>query len=184
MAAYMLNRILFDLNRRSDRPEVLKNLEAHLQGFALEDKERQALLDRDFKELLALGVLPNLVFKYYLWSGLPPGEYGQRVGGHVVPEHAGPPLVGDEQPQQQLDQGGLAGPVGPDQPGAARLDGDVDTVQGLHGPVALAEAFDLRDQHLVPALPLRPRSGHLLTPAASVWPVHGRGPGDQAIGGM
>ena len=81
MAAYMLNRILFDLNRRSDRPEVLKNLQAHLQGFALEDKERQALLDRNFKELLALGVLPNLVFKYYLWSGLPPGEYGQRVGG-------------------------------------------------------------------------------------------------------
>jgi hypothetical protein len=81
MAAYMLNRILFDLNRRSDRPEVLKNLEAHLQAFALDDAERQALLDRNFKQLLALGALPNLVFKYYLWSGLPPGEYGQRVGG-------------------------------------------------------------------------------------------------------
>jgi aromatic-ring opening dioxygenase LigAB LigA subunit len=81
MAAYMLNRILFDLNRRSDRPEVLKNLEAHLKAFALEDEERKALLDRNFKALLALGALPNLVFKYYLWQGLPPGEYGQRVGG-------------------------------------------------------------------------------------------------------
>jgi hypothetical protein len=81
MAAYTINRILFDLNRRPDRPEVLKNLEAHLKAYTLDDQERQALLDRNFKQLLALGALPNLVFKYYLWSGLPPGEYGDRVGG-------------------------------------------------------------------------------------------------------
>jgi hypothetical protein len=80
MAHYALNRVLFDLIRRPDRPEILKNLEPFLAGYTLEEPERQALLDRNFGRLLALGALPNLVFKYYLWHGLPPSEYAARVG--------------------------------------------------------------------------------------------------------
>jgi hypothetical protein len=76
-----------------------------------------------------------------------PGPHGERVGRDVVAEHAGPALVGHQQPEQQLDQGRLAGPVGADQPGAARPDHHVDPVESLDGPVPLAEAFDLRDQH-------------------------------------
>ena len=83
-----------------------------------------------------------------------PAPHGQGVDGDVVAEHGGPALVGHEQPEQQLDQGRLAGPVGADQPGAALGDLDVDPVERLDGPVALAEVFDLRDQH-----PARPSDG-------------------------
>jgi hypothetical protein len=81
MAQYDLNRVLFDLIRKPDRQEILKNLDPFLASYRLDDAERQALLDRNWGRLLALGALPNLVFKYYLWHGLPPGEYGQRAGG-------------------------------------------------------------------------------------------------------
>jgi hypothetical protein len=81
MGHYTVNRVLFDLNRRPDKMEILKNLEAFLAGYTLDEKEKRALLDRDFAGLLALGVLPNLVFKLYLWSGFPPAEYAARVGG-------------------------------------------------------------------------------------------------------
>lgn len=81
MGHYTVNRVLFDLNRRPDKMDVLKNFEPFLAGYGLDEREKRALLDRDFAGLLALGVLPNLVFKFYLWSGLPPSEYATRVGG-------------------------------------------------------------------------------------------------------
>ena len=81
MAQYDLNRVLFDLIRRPDRPEILKNLEPFLANYRLADEEKAALLQRRFGRLLALGALPNLVFKYYLWQGLPPGEFAARAKG-------------------------------------------------------------------------------------------------------
>lgn len=81
MAQYDLNRVLFDLNRRPDKQEVLKNLEGFLASYRLDDGEKKALLERHWGRLLALGALPNLVFKYYLWHGLPPMEFGKRAGG-------------------------------------------------------------------------------------------------------
>lgn len=79
MAQYDLNRVLFDLIRRPDRQEILKNLEPFLANYRLGDEEKAALLQRQFGRLLALGALPNLVFKYYLWHGLPPTEFAARA---------------------------------------------------------------------------------------------------------
>lgn len=81
MGQYDVNRLLFDLIRRPDRADILKNLEPFLANYRLDEEEKKALLDRQFARLLALGALPNLVFKFYLWHGLPPGEYAARVGG-------------------------------------------------------------------------------------------------------
>ena len=108
------------------------------------------------------------------------GPDGQRVQGHVVPEHHGPAPVGHEQPQQQLDQGRLPGPVGAHQPGAAGLDGHVDAVERLHGPVPLAQAFDLRDQHSGATSARMGTMGprHLLTPDG----IERRAAGGSAIG--
>jgi hypothetical protein len=79
MAQYDVNRVLFDLIRKPDRAEILKNLGPFLEGYRLSDAEKAALLDPGYGQLLALGALPNLVFKYYLWHGLPPGEYAARA---------------------------------------------------------------------------------------------------------
>ena len=79
MSKYDLNRVLFDLIRRPDRAEILKNLGPFLEGYRLSDAEKAALLNPGYGKLLALEALPNLVFKYYLWHGLPPGEYAARA---------------------------------------------------------------------------------------------------------
>ena len=81
MGQYDINRVLFDLIRRPDRPEILKDLEPFLANYRLADEEKAALLRAQYGRLLALGALPNLVFKYYLWHGLPPGEFAARAAG-------------------------------------------------------------------------------------------------------
>lgn len=79
MGQYEINRVLFDLVRRPDRQEILKNLTPFLDGYRLASAEKAALLEPGYGRLLALGALPNLVFKYYLWHGLPPGEFAARA---------------------------------------------------------------------------------------------------------
>jgi len=85
MAQYDVNRVLFDLIRRPDRAEILKNLTPFLEGYRLSDDEKAALVNPGYGRLLKLGALPNLVFKYYLWHGLPPGEYAAHAAADRPP---------------------------------------------------------------------------------------------------
>ena len=43
-----------------------------LAGYTLSEPERDALMRPDWSGLLALGVLPNLVYRYYMMHGLAP----------------------------------------------------------------------------------------------------------------
>jgi hypothetical protein len=52
-------------------------------------------------------------------------------------------LVGDQEAQQDAEQSAFAGPVGAQQAACAAADREVHPVQGLHGAVAEADAFEL-----------------------------------------
>jgi hypothetical protein len=76
---YLVNRILFDLSRRPDARQVLADKEGFLALYALSESERQALLLPDWLRLLALGALPNLVYRYYMLHGQPPESFPAAV---------------------------------------------------------------------------------------------------------
>jgi hypothetical protein len=77
---YGINRAIMDLTRNPDgRAVVANNKAAFFAGYTLSDKERKALMDPDWRALLELGVLPNLVYRYYMMHGLPPETFPSAV---------------------------------------------------------------------------------------------------------
>ena len=69
------------------------------------------------------------------------------VGGDVVAEHARAAAGRRHQAEQDLDQGGLAGAVRPDQAGHALADGHVEAVQRRDARVLLGEPRGVDDGH-------------------------------------
>jgi len=69
---YAINRAIIDLTRQPNARQLITNKADFFAGYSLSAEERQALLDMDWKRLLDLGLLPNLVYRYYLLHGLAP----------------------------------------------------------------------------------------------------------------
>lgn len=77
---YGINRAIVDLTRNPDGRTIVANDKAgFLAGYTLSDKELQALMAPDWRGLLELGVLPNLVYRYYMMHGLPPETFPSAV---------------------------------------------------------------------------------------------------------
>ena len=72
---YAVNRVLFDLSRLPNARALVADKESFLASYELRTEERQALLVPDWKRLLALGALPNLVYRYYMMHGLAPETF-------------------------------------------------------------------------------------------------------------
>ena len=70
---YGINRAIMDLTRHPDgRGVVARDKAGFLAGYTLSEPELDALMRPDWRGLLALGVLPNLVYRYYMMHGLAP----------------------------------------------------------------------------------------------------------------
>ena len=71
------------------RPERVATLTddraAFLSRFVLSEAERAALDEPNFHAILALGGLPNLVFRYYRAHGLPLDDFRDRLGRDQAP---------------------------------------------------------------------------------------------------
>jgi hypothetical protein len=76
---YGINRAVVDLCRRPDARTLIANKAEFFASYALSDEERQALLGTQWRRLLELGVLPNLVYRYYMLHGLAPESFPAAV---------------------------------------------------------------------------------------------------------
>ena len=79
-ARYWLNRALFDLGEPAGREAFSTDRAAFLDGYPLDARAREALETPDWLALLDRGALPNLVFKYFMLHGHPPGKFAAIAG--------------------------------------------------------------------------------------------------------
>lgn len=78
---YWLNRALVDLCRSPDARAQVADKAAFFARYALSAEERQALLTPQWRRLLELGALPNLVYRYYSLHGLRPETFPAVIKG-------------------------------------------------------------------------------------------------------
>ena len=76
---YLINRVIVDLVKRPDARKKLADKETLLATYPLSEPERQALSAPDWVQLLALGALPNLVYRYYMLHGHAPESFPAAV---------------------------------------------------------------------------------------------------------
>ena len=76
---YGINRAIMDLCRNPNAREMVANKAEFFAKYSLSEEELQALLGPDWRGLLALGVLPNLVYRYYMMHGLAPETFPSAI---------------------------------------------------------------------------------------------------------
>jgi hypothetical protein len=76
---YHINRAVVDLCRQPNARALIATKAEFFAGYALSAEERQALLGPQWRRLLELGVLPNLVYRYYMLHGLAPESFPTAV---------------------------------------------------------------------------------------------------------
>lgn len=76
---YAINQVIFDLIRRPDARALVADKATLLAGYELGPEERNALLGPNWSRLLELGVLPNLVYRYYMLHGLAPETFPAAI---------------------------------------------------------------------------------------------------------
>jgi hypothetical protein len=76
---YLINRVIVDLIKRPDARKNLADKDALLAAYKLSEPERHALSAPDWVQLLALGALPNLVYRYYMLHGHAPESFPAAV---------------------------------------------------------------------------------------------------------
>ena len=78
-ARYAINQAIFELTRRPDARSVIADKANFFAAYPLGPDERQALLGPEWKRLLELGVLPNLLYRYYALHGFVPESFVAAV---------------------------------------------------------------------------------------------------------
>ena len=76
---YHINRALIDLCRNPNARTLIATKAEFFAGYPLSAEERQALLGPQWRRLLELGVLPNLVYRYYMLHGLAPEAFPTTI---------------------------------------------------------------------------------------------------------
>ena len=76
---YHINRALIDLCRNPNARALIANKAEFFAPYPLSAEERQALLAPQWRRLLELGVLPNLIYRYYMLHGLAPESFPAAV---------------------------------------------------------------------------------------------------------
>ena len=68
-----------DLSRNPNARALVANKAEFFANYSLSEKELEALMRPDWRGLLALGVLPNLVYRYYMMHGFAPESFPSAV---------------------------------------------------------------------------------------------------------
>jgi hypothetical protein len=76
---YAINQAIFELTRRPDARAALADKANFFSTYPLRPDERQALLGPEWKRLLELGVLPNLLYRYYALHGFAPESFRAAI---------------------------------------------------------------------------------------------------------
>jgi hypothetical protein len=72
---YAINRAIVDFCRTPNARTLIATKADFFAAYPLRAEERQALLGPEWRRLLELGVLPNLVYRYYALHGLKPQSF-------------------------------------------------------------------------------------------------------------
>lgn len=76
---YAINQAIFELTRRPDSRALVADKASFFSAYPLRPEERKALLGPEWKRLLELGVLPNLLYRYYALHGFAPESFAAAV---------------------------------------------------------------------------------------------------------
>jgi len=76
---YTINRVMFDLSRQPTARALVADKEAFLAAYELRPEERTALIGPEWRRLLELGALPNLVYRYYIMHGFAPETFPAAI---------------------------------------------------------------------------------------------------------
>jgi hypothetical protein len=76
---YAINRAVIDLCRNPNARTLIANKADFFAAYPLSGEERQALLGQQWRRLLELGLLPNLVYRYYMLHGLAPESFPTAI---------------------------------------------------------------------------------------------------------
>lgn len=76
---YAINQAIFELTRRPDARAVVADKASFFAAYSLRPEEREALLGPEWRRLLELGVLPNLLYRYYALHGFAPESFAATV---------------------------------------------------------------------------------------------------------
>lgn len=76
---YVVNRAIIDLCRSPDARTLIARKAEFFAAYPLSAEERSALLGPQWRRLLELGVLPNLVYRFYMLHGLKPETFPAAV---------------------------------------------------------------------------------------------------------
>jgi hypothetical protein len=76
---YAINRAIVDLCRNPDARTLIANKADFFATYPLSVAERDAVLGQQWRRLLELGVLPNLVYRFYMMHGFAPETFRTAV---------------------------------------------------------------------------------------------------------
>jgi hypothetical protein len=76
---YAINQAIFELTRHPEARTLVADKAAFFSVYALRPEERQALLGPEWKRLSELGVLPNLLYRYYALHGFAPESFAAAI---------------------------------------------------------------------------------------------------------
>ena len=77
---YAINRAIVDLCRNPDARALIANKADFFAAYPLSAAERDALLGQQWQRLLELGVLPNLVYRFFMLHGFAPETFRAAIG--------------------------------------------------------------------------------------------------------
>ena len=76
---YAINRAVIDFCRTPNARTLIATKADFFAAYPLSTEERQAVLGQEWRRLLELGVLPNLVYRFYMLHGLAPESFPAAI---------------------------------------------------------------------------------------------------------
>jgi hypothetical protein len=80
---YAINRAVIDFCRAPNARGLIATKADFFAAYPLSAEERQAVLGQEWRRLLELGVLPNLVYRLYMLHGLAPESFPAAVAARA-----------------------------------------------------------------------------------------------------
>ena len=76
---YAINRAVIDFCRSPNARALIATKADFFAAYPLSAEERRAVLGQEWRRLLELGVLPNLVYRFYMVHGLTPESFPAAI---------------------------------------------------------------------------------------------------------
>jgi hypothetical protein len=76
---YAINRAIIDFCRTPNARSLIPTKGDFFAAYPLSAEERQAVLGQEWQRLLEFGVLPNLVYRFYMLHGFAPDSFPAAI---------------------------------------------------------------------------------------------------------